>query len=712
MQPGDVDTLPTDSNVAVSSLLPSLPGYDVLELIGRGGMGRVFKARHHKLGRIVAIKMLADPDDDMLVARFHAESQAVAALQHPHIAQVFETGECQGQPFLVLEYIEGGSLSTFIAGKPQSPRDAAQTVETLARAIEHCHLHGILHRDLKPGNILLTSDGTPKITDFGLAKRLRDDQKLTQTGEILGTPSHMAPEQASGGTSNVGPQTDIYSLGSILYELIAGRPPFSGTDSVQTLLMVLTTDPVPPSKFVPKVPRDLETICLKCLEKSPRKRYARAELLADDLRRFLDGRPVLARPASWFERGLKWAKRRPAAALLVLVLLGAILGLFAGAFHVYTTNLQLEASNREANASLRLAQDAIEKTLVRMADELAPHAQSDELRRATLEDARDLYERLALLRPSHNVTLSQSAESLGKLGSIYHDLGRLTDAELAFQRARTLYSQLLEHQPDDDAIRRGWANMDLNLANVSIKRGEFSQAEKASRNAIEHLKQEPSFRDGDMLRTLSALHTTLALALRGQQKIDDALTEHDRAVALRRIWVDQSEESREAKIALASSLSNRAGLLMVRNQPNAALQSLAEAERLLKHETSPRNRFFVGQMQANRALAQELLKDETEAIQAHSQAIASLSALVADYSSVPGYRYLLAKEHLNVARFHAPLGRPHQAMKHLRIAGPMLETLARDHPDNQSFQSEAAMYRKMVQWVDEDLKKAPSKEAP
>jgi len=685
------------------ALLPVLAGYNVLAMIGRGGMGRVYKAEQRALGRLVAVKMLVDAGDDMLIARFHAESQAVARLQHPNIAQVFETGQAQGQPFLVLEYLAGGSLAQHIAGKPQPPLDAARLLETLARAMEHCHQHGIIHRDLKPGNVLLAADGIAKITDFGLAKRLEDDAKLTRTGDILGTPSYMAPEQASGVTSQLGPGVDIYALGAVLFELLTGRPPFQGPDTMQTLMLVLTSEPVPPSRLLPKLPRDLETICLKCLEKSPRKRYLSAALLAADLRRFIDGRPILARPLRTWERVYKWAKRRPVAALLVFVLFIGVITLAAGFVHIRAANLRLQQSLNETEDSLIVARRAIDGMLVRLSDQLAPFPQSEQLRRESLEDARKLYEKLGEIRPNSRAGVLQAAEVQGKLGEIYSELGRLDDAEASYRKSLALHTELKTQEPDDPDHRRGRANMLGNLANVEQKIGHGEQMETLARAAL--VEMAPLLDDADTatLRSASNIHSTLAIALRINKKLTEAVREDEAALALRKEWLAKDPQSTEAKVALASSLSNWATNMLISNRPDEAVAPLTEAEKLLAGQTSPRQRFYVGQFQANRAIAYELLKKEHEAEMTHAAAIATLLALVADYSAVPGYRHLLAKEHMNLARYFWPKGQNEKALDHLRIASPLLQALVQQNPDNQWFKKDLDLCRKITGFVEEDL---------
>jgi hypothetical protein len=292
-------------------------------------MAVVYEARQLRLNRRVALKMIragehASPEQ---LVRFCAEGQIVAGLRHPHIVQIYEVGTYRRQPYLALELLEGGSLAEAQGGKPQEARAAAGLVETLALATDYAHGRGIVHRDLNPANVLLTGDGTPKIADFGLAKHLDQDQRLTKTGHVMGTPCYMAPEQVRGENDRVGPLTDVYALGAILYELLTGRPPFQAPTSLEVLNQVGELDPVPPSRLLPGVPRDLEVICMKCLEKEPARRYGSARALADDLRRFLGGEPIQARAVSVLERAWRWARRRPApAALLTFVLLVAGVG--------------------------------------------------------------------------------------------------------------------------------------------------------------------------------------------------------------------------------------------------------------------------------------------------------------------------------------------------------------------------------------------------
>jgi eukaryotic-like serine/threonine-protein kinase len=334
----------------VDSEWPPVPGYEVIGVLGQGGMGVVFKARHLALQRIVALKMLRNwaRTDEKELARFRAEADVIARLQHPNIVQIYDVGDVDGRPYFALEYVAGGSLAQHLHGRPKSAHLASQFVEVLARAVQAAHANGVVHRDLKPANILLVpaqqgaagalektrgshalgADGgplkaTPKIADFGVAKCANGDgeaqfnRSLTVTGDLLGTPSYMAPEQATPTGLPVGPAADIYALGAIFYELLTGRPPFKGETPLDTVLQVLHSEPVSVTDLQPNVPRDVETICLKCLRKEPRHRYHSASELADDLQSFLRGRPIKARPRGTVEKVWRWIRDHPASSGLV-----------------------------------------------------------------------------------------------------------------------------------------------------------------------------------------------------------------------------------------------------------------------------------------------------------------------------------------------------------------------------------------------------------
>ena len=342
----------------------AIAGYELLEELGRGGMGVVYKARQVHLNRIVALKMIlagsrAGPDERL---RFLVEAEAIASIQHPGIVAVHEFGTHDGSPWFALEYCAGGSLAAKLNGTPLEAAEAAAVVEQIARAVQAAHERGVIHRDLKPANVLLGQDDRPRVTDFGLARRVEGGSGLTQTGAIMGTPSYMPPEQARG-QKDVGPAADVYSLGAILYECLTGRPPFKAATAYDTIVQVISQEPVSVRQLNAKTPRDLETICLKCLEKDKHKRYASAEALADDLRRFLNHDPIRARPASVWERLWKWGRRQPVAAALIGVTFLATFALVA-AVALYGVSqsqklkkaLEQEAVRERSSRTLFLAQ--------------------------------------------------------------------------------------------------------------------------------------------------------------------------------------------------------------------------------------------------------------------------------------------------------------------------------------------------------------------
>jgi predicted Ser/Thr protein kinase len=380
------------------------PGYAILEELGRGAMGVVYKARQVALNRVVALKMILSGEhaDAAAIQRFRTEAEAVARLDHPNIVQVYEVGQYDGRPFVSLEYVAGGTLGSRLDGTPLEPRQAAALVETLARAMQHAHERGVIHRDLKPANVLVVDSGRwavdsgrasppstvhrppstllPKITDFGLAKVADRGSGATRSGDVFGTPSYMAPEQADGRTRTAGPAADVYALGAILYECLTGRPPFKGNTTLATLHQVLVQEPVSPTRLNLHVPRDLETVVLKCLQKEPTRRYASAAELADDLSRYVRGEPVRARPVGPLRRGWRWARRNPA---LAGALTAAALGLATAAVASTAVALVAREDARRITAAHREAAQALE-------DLRASHAElarAHEERAAALKEA-------------------------------------------------------------------------------------------------------------------------------------------------------------------------------------------------------------------------------------------------------------------------------------------------------------------------------------
>src|SRR5436309_5225138 len=323
--------LPRDRTPArPAEVLMDFGDYELLEEIGRGGQGVVYRVRQKSLNRTVALKVIGPGQwaTQAHLKRFRLEAEAAASLDHPRIVPIYEVGEREGQCYFSMQFVEGGQLDEVVSRRPMSIRQAAELIAKVARTVHYAHEHGILHRDIKPGNILLDANGEPHLTDFGLARLVESESTITRTLEVLGTPSYMAPEQASGETAKLTSGTDVYGLGAVFYQLLTGHPPFAGGTTYETIRLLLNTDPRQPRLLNPKIDRDLSTICLKCIEKDPQRRYSSALALAEDLGRWLKHEPILARRIGILTRGKKWVRRNPTRALLAasLVCLAAAAG--------------------------------------------------------------------------------------------------------------------------------------------------------------------------------------------------------------------------------------------------------------------------------------------------------------------------------------------------------------------------------------------------
>jgi tetratricopeptide (TPR) repeat protein/predicted Ser/Thr protein kinase len=514
-----------------------LGDYELLEEIGRGGMGVVYRARQVSLKRIVAVKMLlagqraADVDRQ----RFRQEAEAAAHLQHPNIVAVHEVGEQDGQPYFSMDYIEGKSLAALVRENLLPPVTAAAYVKTIALAIHYAHQQGTLHRDLKPANVLIDASGQPRITDFGLAKRIAGDSQLTATGDVLGTPSYMAPEQAAGKGREIGPASDIYSLGAILYELLTGRPPFRADTPFDTLKQVVETDAASLRLLNPKVPRDLETICRKCLEKEPGKRYTDGHALADELERFLKGEPIRARPPRAWERGLKWVKRRPALAGLAAVCVAAVLTVLVV---VLVANARLqkerdfadekrqeaEVQRREALANLRKANTAmaaVSDLLKHVRDPEAPlEPHLEKVRKELLRVAVRYYRELIQQGGDDPEMRYEAGRDHGRLASLHRELGETDNAEEALREAPVINQRLAAAFPDRPLYQREVANRQRNLAET-LNTKSPQKAETTLRSAIEILDKLAADHSGesDYWAELGSAHDLRARMLHANRRI-------------------------------------------------------------------------------------------------------------------------------------------------------------------------------------------------
>jgi eukaryotic-like serine/threonine-protein kinase len=495
--------------------------YELESEIAQGGMGIVWKARQRKLNRTVALKMLRTSafTGAMHLQRFQAEAEAAGALDHPRIVPVYEVGEYQGQPYLVMKYLEGGNLADSLPRFRGAVRESAQLLVEIAEAVHYAHQHGVLHRDLKPANILLDGDGRPHVSDFGLAKRLpttaseNQTAGLTRTGDLVGTPSYMAPEQARGDQHAVTVATDVYGLGAILYELLTGQPPFRGEGILDTLNRIRDQAPVSPRYLQPGVSRDLETICLKALEKEPEQRYPGVRAMADDLRRYLAGEPVLARPVGRVVRVWRWCRRRPAIAALIFALAVAVVGGLAAVTwqwrRVEKNFLQAEtnfaraeqerdraaANLRQSEESFLQAHEVVNEFCVRLSDnQLNALSGAQPLRRDLLEAGLKYYQQFLTRKGDDPGLRTELAGIHRRLGLINASIGKRDEARTALEQSR----QILEEQtPDSPQLQGDLGRTYLSIGLLQLSNGHlaaalasFEEAEKRLKVASEALPAE------------------------------------------------------------------------------------------------------------------------------------------------------------------------------------------------------------------------------
>ena len=470
-------------------------GYELLGAHARGGTAVVHKARHRRLNRLAAIKTIGvgrqvSPLD---LERFRNEAETLGSLSHPNIVPVYEVAEHDGRLFLFMPYLEGGSLADNIASYRDDPRKTAKLVATVARAIDHAHRHGILHRDMKPSNILLDRSGQPHVSDFGLALRLDMDSDLTVTGAIVGTPSFMAPEQAQGRRSALTTSTDVHGLSAVLYTLLTGQPPFRGETTLDTIEMVRNTAPTSPRMLNPRLDRDLDTICLKCLEKEPQARYGSALALADDLERWLAGEPIAARPISPMAVGWRWARRNP----LVASLITSVAALFvAGIFGVLISNFVLERKNAEvirqrdiARTQQRLARQAVDTFFTNQVENWLRFKPAMEEKQVELLDAAlRYYEEIARADDSDPTARDDVARAALRMGNIRVLLNRIDMAESAFGRAIAVCESRIRTEPIATSTHAIKVEALIDLANAHRKRMDKDgdqKAERLHRQAIE-----------------------------------------------------------------------------------------------------------------------------------------------------------------------------------------------------------------------------------
>lgn len=630
--PSQIENTPVKNSFAPDTMsaddLPEIPNFSIEEKIGLGGMGVVYKARQTLPNRIVALKVMRYGRKQD-IQRFLAEAEAIAKIQHPHIVGVLQVEMLKDQPILVLEYLPGGNLREKLDGKPQPATSAAILLRKVALAVQAAHDAGVIHRDLKPANILLDNNSEPKITDFGLAKHNESESGLTASGAIIGSPSYMAPEQAMGKIREIGTWTDVYALGAILYEMLTGRPPFLGEDPHETLLQVINQEPVTIRQLNPVVPRDLETICHKCLHKEASLRYSSAQALADDLTRFIEGNPIIARRAGWLERSWRWMHRHPLICFLLIAIAGLLI---AGMWIIW--QYQLGRAQTSGYAGLRIlfekaltadfrryeSQQQIFQALLQSAELLEGkgiYSPEDSARhyqqlgrmasiQGEADQARKAWERALRLiaqAPEETATLglveSQLLMQLGKLDS---ENGQWDKSLQGLNSAQTQLVKIIQKLNGDLSNEQARQNVRLaretyadtihELANWQYRQRNYTEAAKSFHQAInlragylKELSQPTTAADmafnRSLRRGIARSYGYLGDVLRSQNDMPGATAAYAESESLRQALVDEQPADDEACFQLARSHENRCNLQARLGETAAALTALRPAEKLL-----------------------------------------------------------------------------------------------------------------------------------
>jgi eukaryotic-like serine/threonine-protein kinase len=694
--------------------------YELQKELGRGGMGVVYKARQVSLNRLVALKMIKAGvlADEAELRRFQNEAEAVALLDHAGIVPVYEVGEHDSQKFFSMKLVQGGNLAEQLRTFTANPRAVATLLAETAEAVHHAHMRGILHRDLKPANILVDAEGHPHVTDFGLAKLIESDVELTASGAIMGTPSYMSPEQAAGRRGTITTATDVYGLGAILYALLAGKAPFADDSVVDTLQAVKERPPVSPRHLNPDVPRDLETICLKCLEKDPRRRYTSAQALADDLRSWLDSRPIAARRVGPAERAWLWCKRKPAVAALAATAAFAFVGGTAAVIVVQShanrllegKNSDLQAVNKKLDAQRTRAQerelqaiDAVKRFGDAVSDEqeLKNNPALEALRKRLLKEPLAFFKDLrGRLQSDRDTTL----ESLARLGHASFELGKLTgqigdkqDALIAYRDSLPILRKLADDNPADIEHQRDLAKSYNEIGLLLDATGQRAESLDALNSALEIRRKL-----ADANPTVAAFqldvaraHQHIAIVLQEKSQPNEAL----KAFKLQNAGLKKLADANPTDSAIQDGFANSymgIGLnlrltgrlveaLEAYRSAEAILQKLADAEPAV-----PDHRSHLARAQGDIAAALWGLGEPAEALKAHESAVA-ISLKVADENpAVTSYQVELANAYTNMGSQLGVTGKPAEALKALESALKIRQKLADANPADVHFQEAVA----------------------
>ena len=693
--------------------------YELLDEIARGGMGVVYKARQVNLNRVVALKMILAGQlaNDSDVKRFYAEAEAAAKLDHPGIVPIFEIGQHDGQHYFSMAFVEGESLAKKVIDGPMPPRDAAEMVRKVADAVEYAHQKGIIHRDLKPANVLLDGHGQPKVTDFGLAKQTQGDSGLTGTGQILGTPSYMPPEQASGKLDEVGPPSDVYALGAILYCLLTGRPPFQAASPLDTLKQVLEQEPVAPRQLNPHVPLDLETIALKCLEKEPARRYAKGVDLADELGRFLRGEPILARPVGPVERTWHWCKRnRALAGLTAATALSLIVGIIGSSYFA------IKERDRAVSESIAkqdaLTQKGIADENARRADEKANEAQANALEARANAENEAKQRAIAELRERESQEAKERAEAArreattAQANAMSALRGTTDDAieqligsrpvlgpsERAYlERSLRRWQGLAAEQGDSEQSRAIRAEGTFRVAALRGKLGDreasisgYGQAILQFAELATDFPQVPQYR-----WYLAGSHSDTAIQLKEIGDLAKSREHFENALQAEKQLAAEFPAAVNYRNDLAGIHFNLANLLRILGDRPAALahlQSALELGEALVAELPGVARyrlFLAGNYNALATVLHELGRRSESGVQ-FERALTVAQKLDADFPAVPNYRSELALIHNNFGHLLHVSGNDPRALSQYARALAIGEKLVAEFPGVPTYRQDCA----------------------
>lgn len=663
--------------------------YQLLEPIAKGGMGIVYKARQLKLNRIVAIKMIlagqfADRTD---VERFYAEAAAAAALSHPHIVAIHEVGEVQGQHFFSMDFVEGQSLAAMVRENPLPPQRAAEYVKTIAETMQFAHDRGIVHRDLKPSNILVDQQLRPLITDFGLAKQVSGQSQLTMSGAIIGTPSYMPPEQAAGDGARVGPGSDVYSTGAILYELLTGRPPFRAASPFETVRQVIETEPLSPRLVNPQVPKDLETICLKCLQKEPAQRYGSSAELASELGRYLQGEPIRARPISRVERLWRLCKRYPISAMAIAL---AVLSLVIGGAFSTVGYIQTSRALAAEKASFREQMNAVNELFTLVSeDTLLDQPGMQPLRKELLQRAMAYYERFLQQRANDPAVQDELASASYRLGLITETLESTEKALPRFLAARTWQQQLVILTPRDTQRLEAYGNTLNALGTAYVRQKAYGDARRFFDEAVVVRTQlvELAPQQSEYRRQLANTHMNLGLAEYNQRQLASARAQYVIAQQIRAAALQKTPDDDKLRRDIAKGAFNLANLDFDQGdlaQAETQFQdAIAQFESLVKQ--SPRDlelqRLLIVCLRSQGDLLAGLPLRAVDARASYQAALDRLATLARENPEVPGYQYNRASVYMNLGYLEAEQQQASAAIDAYQQGREILSQLHDKSPD-------------------------------